>query len=129
MFELGLEIILIQLLTKFEGKVIQQRDSKKYSVIATTDLEFPEHPTINVTSRVLTRFCWPKRPKTGSIFELVQDIIGTNLLTKFHEHPTINVASTVLTRQIFMMHNRRQTIEKKLSSDNHLTDQPTERPT
>ncbi|KAH3879320.1 hypothetical protein DPMN_003222 [Dreissena polymorpha] len=30
-------------------------------------------------------------------FELVQDIIGTNLLTKFHEDATINVASTVLT--------------------------------
>ncbi|KAH3801967.1 hypothetical protein DPMN_155632 [Dreissena polymorpha] len=36
---------------------------------------------------------------TGTIFELVKDIIGTNLLTKFHEHPTINVASTVLTKQ------------------------------
>ncbi|KAH3698077.1 hypothetical protein DPMN_085593 [Dreissena polymorpha] len=32
---------------------------------------------------------------TGNIFELVQDIIGTNLLTKFHKDPTINVASTV----------------------------------
>ncbi|KAH3884204.1 hypothetical protein DPMN_008179, partial [Dreissena polymorpha] len=36
--------------------------------------------------------------QTGTIFELVQDIIGTNLLKKFHEDPTINVASTVLTR-------------------------------
>ncbi|KAH3886509.1 hypothetical protein DPMN_010520 [Dreissena polymorpha] len=51
--------------------------------------------------------------QTGNIFELVQDIIGTNLLTKFHEDPTINVASTVLTRRIFMMHNRRQTIDKR----------------
>ncbi|KAH3711290.1 hypothetical protein DPMN_070794, partial [Dreissena polymorpha] len=31
------------------------------------------------------------------IFELIQDIIGTNLLTKFHEDWTINVASRVLT--------------------------------
>ncbi|KAH3794240.1 hypothetical protein DPMN_147771 [Dreissena polymorpha] len=28
--------------------------------------------------------------QTGTIFELVQDIIGTNLLKKFHEDPTIN---------------------------------------
>ncbi|KAH3876263.1 hypothetical protein DPMN_000101 [Dreissena polymorpha] len=31
-----------------------------------------------------------------AIFELVQDIIETNLLTKFHEDPTINVASEAL---------------------------------
>ncbi|KAH3852993.1 hypothetical protein DPMN_095516 [Dreissena polymorpha] len=30
---------------------------------------------------------------TGTIFELVQDSIGTNHLTKFHEDRTINVAS------------------------------------
>ncbi|KAH3775881.1 hypothetical protein DPMN_177291 [Dreissena polymorpha] len=30
---------------------------------------------------------------TGIIFELVQDIIRMNLLTKFHEDRTINVAS------------------------------------
>ncbi|KAH3862884.1 hypothetical protein DPMN_025859 [Dreissena polymorpha] len=30
---------------------------------------------------------------TGIIFELVQDISGINLLTKFHEDQTINVAS------------------------------------
>ncbi|KAH3734006.1 hypothetical protein DPMN_040445 [Dreissena polymorpha] len=35
---------------------------------------------------------------TGTIFE-VQDIIGTNLLTKFHDDRTINMASTVLTRK------------------------------
>ncbi|KAH3821711.1 hypothetical protein DPMN_123478 [Dreissena polymorpha] len=35
---------------------------------------------------------------TGIIFELVQDIIGMNLLIKFHEDWTINVASSVLTR-------------------------------
>ncbi|KAH3705512.1 hypothetical protein DPMN_080588 [Dreissena polymorpha] len=36
---------------------------------------------------------------TGIIFELVQHIIGINLLTKFHEDRTINVASRVLTRK------------------------------
>ncbi|KAH3866846.1 hypothetical protein DPMN_029969 [Dreissena polymorpha] len=51
--------------------------------------------------------------QTRTIFELYQDIIGTNLLTKFHEEPTIYVASTVLTRQIFMTHNGRQTIDKR----------------
>ncbi len=48
-----------------------------------------------------------------TIFELVQDIIGTNLLKKFHEDPTINVAFTVLTRHILMTHNGRQTIDKR----------------
>ncbi|KAH3874257.1 hypothetical protein DPMN_037499 [Dreissena polymorpha] len=36
---------------------------------------------------------------TGTIFELVQNIIGTNLLTKFHDGRTINTASRVLTRK------------------------------
>ncbi|KAH3704554.1 hypothetical protein DPMN_079611 [Dreissena polymorpha] len=35
----------------------------------------------------------------ATIFELIQDIIQTNLLTKFHEDWTINVASRVLTRK------------------------------
>ncbi|KAH3754608.1 hypothetical protein DPMN_189288 [Dreissena polymorpha] len=34
-----------------------------------------------------------------TIFELIQDIIGTNVLTKFHEDRKINVASRVLTRK------------------------------
>ncbi|KAH3749137.1 hypothetical protein DPMN_183628 [Dreissena polymorpha] len=62
---------------------------------------------INVTSRVLTRFNHSHimknapppgghvfQPK-GIIFELVQDIIRMNPLTKFHEDQTINVASRV----------------------------------
>ncbi|KAH3882371.1 hypothetical protein DPMN_006307 [Dreissena polymorpha] len=36
---------------------------------------------------------------TGTIFELVKNIIGTNLLTKFHDDRTINTASRVLTRK------------------------------
>ncbi|KAH3852961.1 hypothetical protein DPMN_095482 [Dreissena polymorpha] len=35
-----------------------------------------------------------------TIFELIQDIIETNLLTIFHEDLTINVASRVLTRNV-----------------------------
>ncbi|KAH3799471.1 hypothetical protein DPMN_153079, partial [Dreissena polymorpha] len=38
-------------------------------------------------------------PPTGTIFEFIQDIIGTNRLTKFHDDRTINVASRVLTRK------------------------------
>ncbi|KAH3848294.1 hypothetical protein DPMN_090653 [Dreissena polymorpha] len=67
--------------------------------------KFHEDWTINVASRVLTRFYYShirkNAPPLGShvfqanvtIFELIQDIIGTNLLTKFHEDWTINVAS------------------------------------
>ena len=35
---------------------------------------------------------------TWPIFELVWDIIETNILTNFHEYPTENVASRVYTR-------------------------------
>ncbi|KAH3720058.1 hypothetical protein DPMN_062951 [Dreissena polymorpha] len=50
---------------------------------------------------VLTKFYedWTINVKTGTIFELIQDIIGTNLLTKFHEDRTINMASRLLTRK------------------------------
>ncbi|KAH3831772.1 hypothetical protein DPMN_105042 [Dreissena polymorpha] len=59
---------------------------------------FKERSEYNVASRVLTR---KNAPSPGGhvfqppsiIFELVQDIIGMNLLTKFHEDRTINVAS------------------------------------
>ncbi|KAH3781053.1 hypothetical protein DPMN_158878 [Dreissena polymorpha] len=36
---------------------------------------------------------------TRTIFDLVQDTIGTNLLTKFHDDRKINVASRVFTRK------------------------------
>ncbi|KAH3829709.1 hypothetical protein DPMN_102937 [Dreissena polymorpha] len=69
--------------------------------------KFREDRKINVASRVLTRFyyshIWKNAPPSGGhvfqptsiIFELVQDIIGVNLLTKFYEDWTINVASRV----------------------------------
>ncbi|KAH3861778.1 hypothetical protein DPMN_024728 [Dreissena polymorpha] len=38
-------------------------------------------------------------PRPLTIFELIQDIIGTNLLTKFHDDRKINVTSRVLTRK------------------------------
>ncbi|KAH3876301.1 hypothetical protein DPMN_000140 [Dreissena polymorpha] len=44
---------------------------------------------------------------TATIFELVRDIIGTNLnLTKFHDDRTINVAPRVLTRKNATTHWR-----------------------
>ncbi|KAH3782961.1 hypothetical protein DPMN_160886 [Dreissena polymorpha] len=46
--------------------------------------------TINVASRVLTSHVFQVNV---TIFELIQDIIKTNLLTKFHDDWTINVAS------------------------------------
>ncbi|KAH3880479.1 hypothetical protein DPMN_004393 [Dreissena polymorpha] len=70
--------------------------------------KFYEDRTINVASRVLTRFCYshikPYKENASplgshvfqanvTIFEIIQDIIKTNLLTKFNEDWTINVAS------------------------------------
>ncbi|KAH3842156.1 hypothetical protein DPMN_115650 [Dreissena polymorpha] len=62
---------------------------------------FRTHWTINVASRV------KNAPPLGShvfqakitISELIKDISGTNLLSKFHEDRKINVASKVLTRK------------------------------
>ncbi|KAH3811251.1 hypothetical protein DPMN_139658 [Dreissena polymorpha] len=61
---------------------------------------FQTNQTINVASRVFTMKI--ARPRGGhvfqlteTIFELVQSIIETNLLTKFHDDRTINVASKV----------------------------------
>ncbi|KAH3712206.1 hypothetical protein DPMN_071889 [Dreissena polymorpha] len=73
--------------------------------------KFHKDRKINVASRVLTRFYYShirkNAPPLGScvfqakitIFKLIQDISGTNLLSKFHENRKINVASRVLTRK------------------------------
>ncbi|KAH3716655.1 hypothetical protein DPMN_059381 [Dreissena polymorpha] len=42
---------------------------------------------------------WQCFKATGTIFELVRDIVGTNLLTKCHDNRIINVASRVLTKK------------------------------
>ncbi|KAH3705145.1 hypothetical protein DPMN_080210 [Dreissena polymorpha] len=69
--------------------------------------KFHDDRTINMASGVLTRFNYSyimKMPRplggnvfqpTRTIFELIQDIIGTDHLTKFHDDRTINVASRV----------------------------------
>ncbi|KAH3877033.1 hypothetical protein DPMN_000887 [Dreissena polymorpha] len=67
--------------------------------------KFHEDRRVNVASRVLTRFYYSHIRKNALllgghvfqaniiIFKLIQNIIETNLLTKFHEDWTINVAS------------------------------------
>ncbi|KAH3710329.1 hypothetical protein DPMN_069806, partial [Dreissena polymorpha] len=86
--------------------------------------KFHDDKTINVASRVFTRFynnhIRKNAPRpgghvfqpTGTIFKLIQDIICTNLLTKFHEDWTINVASRVLTRQMLTTYEGQMSITK-----------------
>ncbi|KAH3797702.1 hypothetical protein DPMN_151288 [Dreissena polymorpha] len=91
---------------------------------------FHEDRTINVASRV------SNAPPPGAhvfdptkaIFELAQDIIGTNLLTKyhwenvltnFHEDWTINVASRVLTMQMLTPHNTPHDRQKAITKVHH----------
>ncbi|KAH3711194.1 hypothetical protein DPMN_070695 [Dreissena polymorpha] len=86
--------------------------------------KFHEDWTINVASGVLTRFynshIMKNAPPLGShvlqanitIFELIQDIIVTNLLTKFHADWIINVPSRELTRQMLTPHNGQKAITK-----------------
>ncbi|KAH3741182.1 hypothetical protein DPMN_047902 [Dreissena polymorpha] len=70
---------------------------------------FHEDWKINVACRVLTRKNAPPPDghvfqTTGIIFELIQDIIGMNPLTKFHDDHSINVASRVKNAQPFGSH-------------------------
>ncbi|KAH3870557.1 hypothetical protein DPMN_033745 [Dreissena polymorpha] len=123
MFELVQDIIRIHLATKFHD------DRKIYVLSIETcpapwqpstkiifKLIFHENRTINVASRVLTRENAPPPgghffQATVSIFELVQDIVDTNLMRL-----KINVASKVLTRQILTPHNARRTKSDHKSS-------------
>ncbi|KAH3818078.1 hypothetical protein DPMN_119674 [Dreissena polymorpha] len=102
-FELIQDIIGTNLLIKFyedrkinvETRVLTRKNAPPPGG------HFYEDRTINVASRV------KNAPPLGShvfqanvtIFELIQDIIGTNILKKFHEDWKINVASRVLTRK------------------------------
>ncbi|KAH3843042.1 hypothetical protein DPMN_116549 [Dreissena polymorpha] len=52
-----------------------------------------------MSQRNLFEFGIGLRKALITIFELIQDIVETNLLTKFHEDWTINVASRVFTRK------------------------------
>ncbi|KAH3823522.1 hypothetical protein DPMN_125328 [Dreissena polymorpha] len=72
-------------------------------------ISFHEDWKINVASRVLTRKIAPPPgghvfQSTGIIFELIQESIGLNLLTKFHEDQIINVVSRVKNAPTFCSH-------------------------
>ncbi|KAH3880485.1 hypothetical protein DPMN_004399 [Dreissena polymorpha] len=54
---------------------------------------------------------------TGTIFDLIQDMIGTNLLPKFHKDLTINVASRVLTRKLSLQKCKQTNILTKFHED------------
>ncbi|KAH3857810.1 hypothetical protein DPMN_100425 [Dreissena polymorpha] len=93
----------MNLLTKFhEDQTINVASRKKKAPPLGSNVS--QANTINVASRVSTR---KNALPLGShvfqanvtIIKLIQDIIQTNLLTKFHEDWTINVASRVLTRK------------------------------
>ncbi|KAH3891689.1 hypothetical protein DPMN_015794 [Dreissena polymorpha] len=73
--------------------------------------KFHEDRTINVASRVLTRFYNGSNvfQANVTISKLIQDIIETNLLTKFHEEWTINVACRVIIRQMLTPHEAQRT--------------------
>ncbi|KAH3890370.1 hypothetical protein DPMN_014450 [Dreissena polymorpha] len=96
----------------------------KNAPLLTYVLKFYKDRKTHLASRMLTRKNAPTNKPTGTIFEsvqdiiwkkalspgghvfqitltmfkLVQDIIGTNLLTKFHDDRKMNVASRVLKR-------------------------------
>ncbi|KAH3876276.1 hypothetical protein DPMN_000115 [Dreissena polymorpha] len=63
--------------------------------------KFHEDQTLNVASRTINVASREKCPAPGghvfkatkTIFELIQDIIGTNLQTKLHDDRKINVTS------------------------------------
>ncbi|KAH3875941.1 hypothetical protein DPMN_039220 [Dreissena polymorpha] len=117
-FERIQDIIGIHLVTKFHDDrtinvasgVLIMKNAQPLNIIGTNLLtKFHEDRKINVASRVLTVMnlltkknaplhCSNVFPANVTIFKLIQDIIETNLLTKFREDWTINVASWVLTR-------------------------------
>ncbi|KAH3843193.1 hypothetical protein DPMN_116704 [Dreissena polymorpha] len=116
-FELIQDIIGKNLLTKFHEDWTINVASR---VLTKKMPRPPRRPYIfgtNILSKVLARKNAPPPGShvfqpTGIIFELVQDIIGMNLLTKFHEDWTINVASRELTRQMLTVHDGQEAITK-----------------
>ncbi|KAH3845820.1 hypothetical protein DPMN_088110 [Dreissena polymorpha] len=112
-FELVRDIIGTILTINVALRVLTRKNAPHTDIMRTNVLtKFHDDRTINVASRVLTSFYYShireNVPPLGShvfqanvtIFELIQDIIEFNLLTKFQEDWTINVASRVLTRQM-----------------------------
>ncbi|KAH3861487.1 hypothetical protein DPMN_024417 [Dreissena polymorpha] len=58
---------------------------------------------------------------TGTILELVQNIIGTNPRHKFHDEYTINTASKVLTSHVFPPTGTIYELIQDIIGTNHLT--------
>ncbi|KAH3880063.1 hypothetical protein DPMN_003975 [Dreissena polymorpha] len=96
-FELIQDIIRTNLLTKFhDDRTINIASTLKY--VLPPGVHYHKDQTVNVASRVLTSKNAPSPgdhvlQANGIIFELVQDIIRTNLLTMFYDDRTINLAS------------------------------------
>ncbi|KAH3754029.1 hypothetical protein DPMN_188687 [Dreissena polymorpha] len=109
-FELIQDIIRTNLLSKFHEDLKINVASR---VLTRKNASPPGGHTINVTSRV------KNAPPLGShvfqanvsIFELIQDIVETNLLTKFHKDWKINEPSRELTRQMLTPHNAQRTTD------------------
>ncbi|KAH3805216.1 hypothetical protein DPMN_133513 [Dreissena polymorpha] len=120
-FKLIQYIIETNLLTKFHehreinvaSRVLTRKNAPPPGghVFQPTGIIFFTHRSINVASRE------KNAPPLGNhvfqanitIFDLIQDIIATNHLSKFHEDWGKNVASRVLTRQMLTPHNARRT--------------------
>ncbi|KAH3877778.1 hypothetical protein DPMN_001656 [Dreissena polymorpha] len=87
-----------------------------------------------VTSRVFTRKTAPPTGGhlhedwalnvTSTVFERDQDIIGTNLLTKFHEDQTINVAFRVFTNKCGRTDERQRPVTKAQLSNRKTATSP-----
>ncbi|KAH3865890.1 hypothetical protein DPMN_028934 [Dreissena polymorpha] len=93
-FKPGRDFIGTKLLTKFHEDGTRNVASR----VLTSKSHLSNQATELNKTRVLTRFYYSRirrnaPPPNIIIFELIQDIIETNLLTKFHEDWTINVAS------------------------------------
>ncbi|KAH3709496.1 hypothetical protein DPMN_068959 [Dreissena polymorpha] len=132
-FEVNSHIKETNVLTKFH-----ENWAKKYINKTNVLTVFHDDWAKIVTSRVFTRKTDPPTgghvfQRTGTTFELNQDIIktniltnfeldrdfiGTKLLTKFHEDQTINVASRVLTNKCGRTDDGQRPVTKA-----HLTNQ------
>ncbi|KAH3778412.1 hypothetical protein DPMN_179870 [Dreissena polymorpha] len=100
-FELGRDFIGTKLLTKFhEDGTRNQMLTDERTDIRRTKTGHKSSPEQSVYRRKnAPPTCGHVFQATGTNFKLVQNIIGTNLLTKFHDDRTINMASRVLTRK------------------------------
>ncbi|KAH3713457.1 hypothetical protein DPMN_073250, partial [Dreissena polymorpha] len=85
-------------LTKFHEEVLTRINSPTPDIIKTNVLtKCSQDRTIN--EKCHTPYGGNVFQPIRSILELIQNINGTNFLTKFHEDGTINVTSRVLTRK------------------------------